>query len=122
MIQKDILSLFQIDDEKATKGGNFLPKYVTATVKYEWDSIEKKYTETPKSVVITTFFYALKKSKIDVVLPPKALTEKEIETLNAKADEDDDISLNFTNLKIGLKAGYGGEIQIVATADNVEIA
>ncbi|MDE6852596.1 MAG: hypothetical protein K2J67_08945 [Lachnospiraceae bacterium] len=122
MISKDILSLFQIDSEKASKGGSFLPEYVSATIKYEWDGVNKCYTDVPKSIVITAFFYALRKSKIDIVLPPNALTEKEIETLNSKADADEDISLDFKGLKIGLKLGFNGEIQIYATADGVEIA
>lgn len=122
MIAKDILSLFQINSERATKDGSFLPEYVSGTIKYEWDGGNKCYTDVPKSIVITVFFYALRKSKIDVVLPPNALTEKEIETLNSKADADEDISLDFKGLKIGLKSGFNGEIQIYATADGVEIA
>lgn len=121
MVDKNLLSLFQIDNERATKGGSFLPEYVSGTVKYEWDSVEKTYSDIPKCVVITSFFYILRKSKLNVTLPPKALTEKQIEELNAKADEDEDISLNFTNLKIGLKSGYNGEVNLYATADSVEI-
>lgn len=121
MIDKAILGLFLIDNEKATKSGSFLPEYVTGTVKYEWDGVNKCYTDVPKSIIIVAFSYALKKSKINVALPPNALTEKEIETLNAKADADEDISLDFKGLKIGLRFGYNGEIQIYAAADDVEI-
>lgn len=121
MIDKNLLSLFEIDNAKATRGGDFAPEYVTGNVKFEWDGVEKKYTDTPKSVVLTCFFYALRKSKINIILPPDALSEKKIEELNQKADADEDISLDFKNLKIGLRLGYGGEISLVATADAVEI-
>lgn len=121
MIEKNILSLFQIDYEKATKGGSFLPEYVNAVTKLTWDSTNKCYIDVPTKIIVTAFFYALRKSKLDVILPPNALSEKQIEELNAKADADEDISLDFKGLKIGLKSGYNGDITITATADSVEI-
>lgn len=121
MVDKNILPIFQIDFAKATNSGDFLPEYVSGVVKFEWDNVNKCFTDAPKAVVITAFFYALKKSKIDIFLPPDAMSEKRLAELNAKADADEDISLNFEGLKIGLKSGFGGEIQIIATADSVAI-
>lgn len=121
MIEKNLLELFQIDSARASKDGSFLPEYVSGVRRLTWDSVNKCYTDVPKSIVITAFFYALRKSKIDVVLPPNTMTEKEIEELNAKVDADEDISLDFKGLKIGLKAGFNGEVNLYATADAVEI-
>lgn len=120
MIEKSLLSIFSLDWEKATKNGDFLPEFVSGAVKYEWDASEKKYTDTPKCVVITAFFYALKKSKIDIVLPANSISQSTLKTWNEKVEADTDISLFFENLNIGLKTGFGGEIQIIATADSVK--
>lgn len=121
MIEKNLLELFQIDSARATKDGDYPPEWVYGTLKYVWDGVNKCYTDVPKWILITAWFSALRKSKIEVILPPNALSEKQIEELNAKADADNDIALDFKGLKIGLKAGYSGDIQISATADSVEI-
>lgn len=121
MIEKNLLQLFQIDSTRATGEGDYLAEWVSGVKKLSWDSVSKCYTDVPKAIVITAFFYALRKSKIDVVLPPNALSEQQIEELNAKADAGEDISLDFKGLKIGLKSGYNGDISITATADSVEI-
>lgn len=115
------LSLFTIDFAKATRNGDFLPEYVFAKIKKKWNADEKKYSDEPECVQLETFFYALRKSKIVVTLPPDALSEKEVAELNAKANADEDISLNFENLKIGLRFVYNSDLQIVATATSVEV-
>lgn len=121
MFDKTLLDLFQVDSAKATRNGDFLPEIVKVTVKKEWDSAQKCYTDTVKSIVVTSYFYALKKSKIDVVLPANILSEKEVDELNAKTDADEDIMIDFKNLKIGLKIGFNGELQIAATAEDMAL-
>lgn len=120
-MDKSLLQIFSISWETATKNETFLPEFVSGKIKFEWDSVEKKYTDTPKSVVITAFFYALKRSKIDVLLPATAISEKTLEDLNKKAEEDADITLVFENFKISLKAGFNGDVLLVCTADGVTV-
>lgn len=115
------LSLFTIDFAKATKNGDFPPEFVAGKVKKKWNAEEKKYSDEPECVQLETFFYALRKSKIIVTLPPDALSEKEVAELNLQADGGKDISLNFENLKIGLRFVYNNDLQIVATATSVEV-
>lgn len=122
MIEKNLLELFQIDSARATKNGDFLAEYVSGLKRYTWDSVNKCYImDKPRATILTAWFCAIRKSKLAIVLPPDALTEKEIEELNAKADAGEDISLDFKGLKIGLKSGYNGDITITATTDSVEI-
>ncbi len=47
------------------------------------------------------------------------MSEKEVAELNSQAESGKDISLDFENLKIGLKFGFNNELQIVATADSL---
>ncbi len=120
-MDKTILPIFSISWETATKNETFLPEFVSGKIKYEWSSVEKKYTENPKCVIITAFFYALKKSKIEVTLPANAISQKKIEELNTCAENDEDVNLIFENFKIGLKTGFNGEVQLVCKADGVTI-
>lgn len=120
-MDKALLPIFSITWETATKNETFLPEFVNGKIKYEWDSVNKCYTEVPKSVVITAFFYPLKRSKIEISLPANAIAQKTLEDLNARAENDEDISLVFENFKLGLKAGFNGEIQLVCTADSVKV-
>lgn len=122
MFDKALLPIFTIDWDKATKNGDFLPEFVSGTIKYEWDNVEKKYTEKEKCVIINTFWYSLKKNRIDIILPANSVSQSTLDDLNKRAENGEDISLIFKNFKLGLKAGFNNEIQIVATADSVATA
>lgn len=122
MVDKALLSLFSVSWETATKNEDFLPEFVNGSIKFEWDNVEKKYTDKEKCIVVNTFWYGLKKSKFDVVLPANSVTQSTLEDLNQRADKGEDISIIFKNFSLALKVGYNGEIQIVATADNMAIA
>lgn len=121
-MDKSMLALFSISWETATRNGDYLPEYASGTIKYEWDSVEKRYTETPKCVIITAFFYGLKKSKIDILLPANSVNQSTLDDWNRKSENDDDITIVFKNFVMGLKSGFNNEIQIVATADSVATA
>ena len=118
-MDRQLLDLFSITNEKATRNGDFLPEYVFGKIKKKWNTEEKKYSDEPECIPLETFFYALRKSKITVSLPADALSEKEVAELNSQAESGKDISLDFENLKIGLKFGFNNELQIVATADSL---
>lgn len=122
MVDKSLLPIFSIDWDKATQNATFLPEFVSGVIKFEWDSVEKRYTETPKCIIITAFFYGLKKSKIDIMLPANAVSQSTLDDWNRKSENDDDITLVFKNFVMGLKCGFNGEVQIVATADSVATA
>lgn len=47
------------------------------------------------------------------------MPEKTLADWNSLVENDSDISLIFDNLQIGMKTGYGNEIQIMAKADSV---
>lgn len=122
MIDKSLLPLFSIDWDTATKHGDYQPEFVSGVTRYTWDNVEKKYTETPKCVIITAFFYGLKKSKIDIMLPANAVSQATLDDWNQRVENEDDITLVFKNFVMGLKCGFNGEIQIFATADGVATA
>jgi len=115
------VSFFTIDFAKATKNGDFPPEYVYGKIKKKWNADEKKYSDEVECIFLETFFYALKKSKISIILPPDALSEQKIHELNELAEAGKDISLDFANLKIGLKSGFNGTVDIRATADAVTV-
>lgn len=64
MFDKSLLDLFEIDNAKATRNGDFLPEYVSGKIKYEWDGVNKCYTDRPRAIVLSAFFYALRKSRL----------------------------------------------------------
>lgn len=117
----NLLNLFVIDNARATRNGDFPPEFVSGRQKFEWDTVNKCSTDIVKSISLEVFFYALRKSKISVSLPPNALSEKQLDDLNSQAENGKDITLDFENLKIGLKQGFGGSIDIYATADAVTV-
>lgn len=121
MFDKSLLPIFTIGWNEATRNSDFPPEFVSGKIKKKWNADEKKYSDEPECVQLESFFYALRKSKIVVTLPPDALSEKEVAELNLQADGGKDISLNFENLKIGLRFVYGNELQIVATADSLSL-
>lgn len=118
-VDKNILSLFTISEATATREGTSLPEVVDITVKYVWDDVNKGYTKEIKSIVIDTFFYALKKSRLEITLPPNALSARDIKEWQTRIEDEAIITVSFENLKIGLKQGFNREVMVTATADGV---
>ncbi len=55
-MDRQLLDLFSITNEKATRNGDFLPEYVFGKIKKKWNTEEKKYSDEPECIHLETFF------------------------------------------------------------------
>ena len=86
-------------------------------IKRDYDSEQKKYLETIKSINVTVYFPGFLREKLIVKLPADAIALRQIKEWADRLVEEEAIPVTFENLTISLVQGK--DLGINATAEGM---